>query len=129
MKKNEFVGTITEFEAVEGNKYKQRQVPTMMKTHFHLIARTNNICNLETNDLTSHPHFSDKCLQMKVAWSKNVRDKRECPPQIMIGAMDPFFCVLVALACHLECGFSDHEQGKFLFGQPGCNDNGGLLSI
>ena len=76
--------------------YYQIQVPTMMKLHFNIISCTNDICNLEMEHLSSHPLFSDKCLELQVSWSKNVMDERECLSQILIGANNIDFCVLQA---------------------------------
>ena len=58
---------------------------------------------------------------MKVTWSKNVRDERDCPEQILLGADDTDLCVLLGLACYLESRLSPGEQCHFLFGST--NDN------
>jgi hypothetical protein len=71
---------------------------------------------LETNDLRSHDKFSDFALQTKVSWSKNVMEERECPDQILIGADDTDFCVLLGLVCCMESRMTSHQQGRFLFG-------------
>lgn len=98
-------------------------MPCMMKLHTHLIARVDDISNLETMDIRNHPNFPDTCLQTKVSWSKNVMDERECPPQILIGAQDTDFCTLIALAAELESKLTANTQGKFLFGAPDRDDD------
>jgi hypothetical protein len=41
-------------------------------------------------------------LKTKLNWSKNVRDERDAPWQIILGAMDTTYCVLVSTAIWLE---------------------------
>ena len=55
-------------------------------------------------------------LQLKVSWSKNVREERGCLDQILLGSNDADFCILLALSCYLESRLSTSEQGKYLFG-------------
>jgi hypothetical protein len=77
---------------------------TMLKFQFHIIGRSDDICNLlETKDLISHDKFGDFALSTKVSWSKNVMEECDCPGQIRLGLNDTDFCVLLALAaCWLE---------------------------
>ena len=89
--------------------------PTMMKLQFHIIGRTDDLTNIETADLKSHSQFPDTALQMKVNWSKNVLDERDCPDQLILGAMDDDFCCLVALGCYLESKLGGNVGNKFLF--------------
>ena len=44
----------------------------------------------------------DFTLQQQVRWSKNVMEERDCPDQVLVGAMDPLFCTLLLLGAHLE---------------------------
>jgi len=93
------------------------KAPTMMKTQFHLIGRTDDVTNMETKHLRSHNKFRDFALQTKVSWSKNVLEERGCPDQIMLGCADPDFCILLALACWIETRLTEnHGDAKFLFG-------------
>lgn len=93
------------------------RLTAMLKLQFHIIARTDDICNLETADLKSHDKFSNTCLQLKVSWSKNVMEERQCPDQILIGSEDPDFCIIVALACFLESNITEGLQDKYLFAE------------
>jgi hypothetical protein len=83
------------------------------------IARwflTDDITNLETNDLPSHDTFGEFALQTKVSWSKNVMEERACPDQLLIGAAGTDFCILLALACYLESRLKTNRNGRYLFG-------------
>lgn len=116
IKRNEYRKTLRLLEAEGGNFEMKSKHPTMMKMQFHIIGRTDDITNLETLDLRSHDAFGTFALQTKVSWSKNVMEERECPDQILIGAADTDFCVLLALACYLESRLTSHQQSKYLFG-------------
>lgn len=118
LKRPEFRKTLRILDRDAGNnidlKYK---MPTMMKLQVHIIGRTDDITNIETRDLRSHDKFKDFALQMKVSWSKNVLEERDCPDQILLGAADPDFCIILALACWLETRFTEnHGNPQFLFG-------------
>jgi hypothetical protein len=121
MKRNEYQKTMRILEAETGNYEKQSKYPTMLKIQFHIIGRTDDITNLETNDLRSHDKFGSFALQTKVSWSKNVMEERDCPDQIILGADDVDFCVLLSFGCYLESRLTGHQQGRFLFGDS--NDN------
>jgi len=117
MKRAEFKKTLRLLEAARGfaNQYK---TTAMLKLQFHLIARMDDICNLESADLREHEQFGAFALQTSVAWSKNVNEERDCPPQIILGANDPDFCSLIALAGYLESRFdANWGNARFLFGE------------
>jgi len=115
MKRPEFRKTLrlleyrTDFECA--SKY-----TAMAKLQFHIIGRSDDICNLETADIRSHDQFPDFALQMRVSWSKNVLDERRCPDQLLLGAEDSDCCVLIALGCYLESAVT-RTGNKFLFGE------------
>ena len=124
MKRTEFRKTLRLLEGF-GDHQRRHRIPTMMKLQFHIIGRADDISNLETYDLRQHDKFKAFALQTKVSWSKNVLEERVCPDQILLGAMDADFCVLLALGCFLETRFSSFhqdpqgQQRRFLFG---CSD-------
>jgi Transcriptional activator of glycolytic enzymes len=106
----------------ETDFHRRHKVPCMAKFQFHIIGRADDVSHIETADLREHEIFSDFCLQTKVSWSKNVLEERDCPEQILIGANDTDFCVLLALACYLETRFSSEceagsDDARFLFGE------------
>ena len=89
----------------------------MMKVQFHLIGRCDDVNHLETEGVRNHELFPDFCLQLQVQWSKNVREERHCPDQLLLGCNDPDFCVLLGLAGHLETKLTDGSHHScFLFG-------------
>ena len=106
------------------------RTPAMLKLQTHIIGRADDACQLETADLRNHNLFADFCLETKVSWSKNVREERECPAQILIGANDPDFCVLLALAAWLEnrATHGGENNQRFLFGAREDDDEGARIN-
>jgi hypothetical protein len=98
MKRNEYHKTMRILEAETGDYDKQSKYPTMLKFQFHIIGRTDDITNLETNDLRSHDKFGSFALQTKASWSENVMEEHDCPDQMLLGADDvDFVCCLLWL--------------------------------
>ena len=117
LKRQEFRKTLRMLEARRGDFDWKLKFPSMLKLQFHIIGRADDICNVETMDLRSHNRFRDFALLTAVSWSKNVMEERECPDQILLGANDVDFCVLLALACYLESKLSAAGDCKCLFGE------------
>ena len=60
---------------------------------------------------------------VKLGWSKNVHEERDAPFQILLGAMNPSYCVLLSFAIFLEYWFATHlgltPNCPFVFGLGG----------
>eukprot|EP00957_Ditylum_brightwellii_P147582 11239614-Ditylum_brightwellii.AAC.1 len=56
----------------------------------------------------------------QLMWSKNVHEERDTPDQIMLGVMDPKYCILLVMPLFLEeiINFGDGCLGEYLFGAP-----------
>ena len=68
---------------------------------YHLIGWIDDCTQARLNHLEKHDSF-DFCLKTKLNWSKNVREERDCPWQVVIGSNNSLFCVLITLALWLE---------------------------
>jgi hypothetical protein len=58
-------------------------------------------------------------LRSRLNWSKNVHEDRDAPNQILIGAMDHRYCVLLALTVHIEIVLASAGHGgltPYVFG-------------
>jgi hypothetical protein len=66
-----------------------------------MIGRVDDCSQFLMESLTTNPD-NDFTLRAKLQWSKNVHEERDAPNQILIGAIDPMFCVLVGLGVWLE---------------------------
>jgi hypothetical protein len=116
LKRSEFKLTLELLQNDRSFLYKHK-IPTMLKLQFHIIARTDDICNMMMRDIREHEKYGEFALQTKVAWSKNVTDERQCPDQIILGCNDPDFCVLMSLAGYMEARFTDNlGDATYLFG-------------
>jgi hypothetical protein len=97
----------------------QYRIPTMMKLQYHLIMRSDDLGHFKTSDLKGHsdPRYCPFALLMKVSWSKNVMEERDCPDQILFGSMDSSYCILLALSIYLESWITSYDgmQSIFMF--------------
>lgn len=109
----EFRMTITLFRAQNDWTYMWKY-STMALWQFHLIGRIDDVVHFKVDDLKSHGRFS-YALQAKVRWSKNVMEERSCPDQILMGAMDPMFCILSNLGLYLESYLGNYPNSTYLF--------------
>jgi hypothetical protein len=81
---------------------------------YHLVGRVDDAANAKLDAPKVHSQYSD-LLQTAVTRSKNVRDERRCPDQILLGAMDDFYCLFIALAIHLESFLAVNPNATYLF--------------
>jgi hypothetical protein len=80
---------------------------------FHFITRADDVCNFKLADPKSHPNY-DFALAQSVRWSKNVRDSRNCPDQLLLASMDYKSCIFVAMAIWLEYFIEHHPEATFM---------------
>ncbi len=81
---------------------------------FHLIGRADDTYYFEMQDLKGHQIYGF-ALQTRVRWLKNLIDERKCPDQIILGANDPNWCILIHMAVYLESFLTMHPGAKYLF--------------
>ena len=86
----------------------RRKYQAMLKLQYHIIGRVDDISHLKKNVLEPSTQFPGR-LTVKMRWSKNVMDERDCPKQIIMGAMNSKYCVELALALYLEKWIGDGE--------------------
>lgn len=92
-------------------------IPAAAKFQFHMVARLDDTCRFQEADLKPNPQFPFTLLA-KMCWSKNVQEERDAPDQLVFGAMDRRYCILLPLGIYLEvwlesaAGAANH----FLFG-------------
>jgi hypothetical protein len=65
------------------------------------MGRADDLCHFLIDDARGHPTF-DFAIQTKVRWSKNIGSEEGCHPQILMGSMDPAFCIQLRLVMYLE---------------------------
>lgn len=84
---------------------------------YNMIGRIDDTCKCKVEDLKPNTQYLFTLLAT-MCWSKNVMDERDAPDQILLGAMDRRYCVLLGLAVYLETG----EESPFLFGIDGIDN-------
>jgi hypothetical protein len=118
--------TQTEFMFIQRKLWSQNnwthgiKYPMMNRWQFHLIGRADDTCHFEMWDPKGHQIY-DFALQTRVRWSKNVVDERKCPDQIILGANDPNWCILIHMAVYLESFLAMHPGEKYLFTNSICS--------
>lgn len=81
--------------------WKRYGISAMVNFQFHLIARVDDTTQLVLEHIRVHDNFPN-CLKTRLNWSKNVNDERDAPWQIVLGSINPVYCVLCSLALWLE---------------------------
>eukprot|EP00985_Skeletonema_marinoi_P019559 scaffold11256_cov65-Skeletonema_marinoi.AAC.1 len=82
----------------------QIKFPTMSVWQFNFIGRIDDTCHHELTDPKGHKTFSFA-----------LQSKRQCPDQIILGADDPSWCLLLLLGIYLESYLAAHPDPKYLF--------------
>lgn len=88
-------------------------------TQLHLIGRNDDLCHFKLDDLLPYDAFPQFAVTGRLAWSKNVTDERDAPRQVLLGANDPRYCVLSALALWLEFSGANYAPNDLLFAYDG----------
>lgn len=73
----------------------------MFKFMFLLIAQGDDMSHVKKMNLEVSNEYPFT-LTSKMRWSKNVKEERDCPKQILLGAMDPRYCMLLGLVVFEE---------------------------
>ena len=80
---------------------------------FHFITRADDVCNFKLSDPKSHTQF-EFALAQSVRCSKNVRDTRNCPDQLLMASMDYKTCIFIALSLWLEYFLGNHPEAQYM---------------
>jgi hypothetical protein len=76
-------------------------MPAFINFQFHLIARIDDTTQVILDHIRVHDSF-ENAFKTKLNWSKYVRDERDAPWQVILGSMNPVFCVYNSLGLWLE---------------------------
>ena len=80
--------------------------PALLVMQFTMIGRVDDACKWIVQNLKRHEQFPDIALHCRWNWSKNVIDETDAPWQILLGSMDPDFCVIANVGMFLELHLS-----------------------
>ena len=93
---------------LRGYRIDGRRFQAMVKFQHHLIGRADDTCHIKKENLEASDQFKGY-LTVKMRWSKNVQEERDCPMQILLGSMNAKYCVLLGLGSFLEKWIRDGE--------------------
>ncbi|KAL7513414.1 hypothetical protein ACHAXN_010510, partial [Cyclotella atomus] len=96
--------------SLEADFDRKYRYPAMMKFMFHFIARGDDAAHVFKSSLVPSMQYQ-WALMCKLRWCKNVREPRECPHQILLGSMNPDYCLMLSLSVFLEAWISQ-GQGR-----------------
>jgi hypothetical protein len=82
--------------------------PAMFKFQFHFIARLDNMLHVRKDSIKICNKFNFT-VTTQLRRAKNVHDKGDAPRQIMLGAVNPRYCILLALGIFLEVWIESGE--------------------
>jgi len=68
---------------------------------YNIIGSIDDVSHMYLVNVKINPDFPYTLL-VCIVWSKNILDERLAPDQVLLGANDPTYCVLLAFAIHLE---------------------------
>jgi len=76
------------------------RLPALLNYQFHIIVRVDNTTQLSMENLGHIPPL--RTLKTRLNWSKNVQEERDSTQKLMLGSMEPIYCVLISLVLWLE---------------------------
>lgn len=87
-------------------------IPALTSFQFSMIARIDDSTQWEKEHFKAHNEFPEIAARARLRWSKNVQEERDAPWQILLGSMDPMFCVLLNVAIWLEWSLSSRPGAE-----------------
>ena len=83
---------------------------TVYCMQYNLGGRVDDVSKAETMNLSPNKDMAHHNLSiiMKLPWSKNVTTKRQAPWQILIGAANCHYCVLLGIAVYCVARICDY---------------------
>ena len=77
-------------------------LPALFNFQSHLISRIDCACQWQKDLFKAHRQYPEFAARARLSWGKNVHSEDEAPYQIVLGSLDPVFCVFVSLSIWLE---------------------------
>ena len=103
---------------------------SIFRMQYNLGGRVDDVSKQQAKNIIPNKDIEHQNLSIitKLPWSKNVKTKKQAPWQILIGASDQHYCVLIGLAVWLEFMiiYGQNEDSDFVFAYSGCNDENAI---
>lgn len=98
-------------------------LPAFFRFQLNMIARGDDSAKFHLPDINPFHSYPNYGIIGRLCWSKNVHEDRDAPNQVLVGAMDRRYCVLIGLAMWLEHHFTHYpEENEYVFGIYGEDD-------
>lgn len=97
------------------NKEVSVWLPAFNALQFNLIGRVDDTAKWRAPDLRPLERFEDYGVCVRLCWSKNVRDARDAPTQVLFGSDDWRYCSVSLLAVWLELHWMLNPEENELF--------------
>ena len=96
-------------------------VSAIFRFQYSLIGRIDDTAKFKLDELKQNHQHTEFSILVKLCWSKNVNEERDAPDQILLGAKNPKYCVLLGLSTWLEFWISNGHGNDtdFTFGIQG----------
>jgi hypothetical protein len=112
---DEFLSILTIIRTSDLIPLAQRyRLSSILTIQWHLIGRIDDIMKLQLRNLTCNTS-NNYTLNAQLCWSKNIREERDSPIQLLLPAIDDRICVILNLDVYLECFTSDFDADTTLF--------------
>ena len=86
--------------------------PGALKFQFAMIAKVDDTFHFKREELKPNP-MQDGTLLAQMCWSNFFLDERDMPNQILFGADNCKYCILLAIALYIEG--ANNTAGKYRF--------------
>ena len=94
-----------------------------VKFQFHMIARLDDVAHVKFSTIEGNARYPS-FPKITIEWSKNIKTENRKETQLILGADDPDFCVLLALATHIESSAAcSNNSSPFVFSLHGVGDS------
>ena len=121
----EYCNIIAAIEAMDDDEMRLF-LSAIFRYQYNMGARIDDSSKKMWGNLKKHTNDAHSlyALISQLCWSKNIFEERQAPDQILFGAANRYFCVLVGLASWLEYWLAkDHyRKTPYLFGINGIDD-------
>ena len=107
---SEFQQVLDSFHNASSTDFSKYRYAAMIKFMFHFVCHGDDAAHVFKSSLKQSSEYP-WALVCTLRWSKNVCEQRDCPPQIMLGSMNPDYCVMLSLAVFLE-EWIEQGQGR-----------------
>ena len=98
---------------------------SIFRLQYNMGGRIDDVSKALTENLCSNKDIehNDLSLATKLPWSKNVSEYRQAPFQILVGASNAHYCVLLGLALWLEWMIMNGlDDSEFVYAYKGTDD-------